>query len=119
VRPRDVVGSTLKGLGLGGILAIAALGSAAAANGRSVVACGSLTIHASPTKSALETDITASGVTCTYVKKVFLPEAAISTPAAARFFAVWTIKARSLGGGVTEYTCRQGQKAISYRVKAG
>lgn len=98
-----------------GVLVAAGAGAAAA---RTATACGSLTIHEGA-KSATESDITADGVTCAYVKTVFLPKAAIASPAAAKFFSAWAIKATRVTGGLTEFTCRHGKETITYRVKAG
>lgn len=94
------------------LVCVAPSGAGAATN------CGSLTFHEGK-KTATETDISVSGTTCSYATKVFLPKAALATPAAATFFETWKIVAKRLGGGLTQYTSSRGKVTISYRVKAG
>ncbi len=102
------------------ILVLGLAASALAASGQAVAAhaanCGSLTFH-SGSRTAKETSITASGVSCAYATKVFLPKAAEATPAAAAFFATWNITSHPVAGGLTEYVCRKGKETITYRVK--
>ena len=117
MKRRPSFGTAPRALVLVGMIGIFSRAAALSAGATAATGCGSLTFHASATKSATETDITVAGTTCTYAKKVFLPEAALATPAAAKFFSTWTIKATSLSGGSTEYTCRRGKVTISYRGK--
>jgi hypothetical protein len=98
------------------VLVISALAGSTEAVAAHAAGCGSLTFH-SGSGTAKETSITASGVSCTYATKVFLPKAAQATPAAAAFFATWKISSHPVSGGLTEYVCRKGDETITYRVK--
>lgn len=100
---------------LAATLCALAAGWAAPARGASVVQCPPLTVPVSVTKTIpiSYTDVTVSGVSCTYAEKVFLIDTskAGSAPPPG-----WNIRVGSGEGSTIEGTCRRGRELISFRL---
>lgn len=113
---RKATVSTL--LALAALAAVAAVvasgGSAVSDATASALRCDSETIPASVTKTIALTyvDITVSGVSCSYAKKVFLidtSKAGASPPPG------WDIRITAAADGAIQDTCTRGKQMITFR----
>jgi len=100
------------------LAAVVALGACAwlvPAGAAAELKCATVTIPVKVTGTVPVTyiDTTATGVSCRYTEKVFLPD--ISKMGAAPP-AGWSIRVDSAGRGVIEDTCTRGKEVITFRL---